>query len=94
MTKVTHTVEFLDGGALLSETRDVWSTPLGPVVHRTNDAVYIARTAGDGEFRAGEQFDIKVYGGTEAQFSGSFQGTSTFRLGGEINFAMRVQPYF
>lgn len=56
MTKVTHTVEFLDGGALLSETRDVWSTPLGPVVHRTNDAVYIARTAGDGEFRAGEQF--------------------------------------
>ena len=39
-------------------------------------------------FRAGEQFDIKLYGGTEAQFSGSFQGTSTFRLGGEINFAI------
>lgn len=56
MTKVTRTVEFLDGEAMLSETRDVWSTPLGPVVHRTADTVYIARTAGDGEFRAGEQF--------------------------------------
>jgi len=56
MTKVARTVEFLDGEAMLSETRDVWSTPLGPVVHRTVDSVYIARTAGDGEFRAGEQF--------------------------------------
>ncbi len=56
MTKVMRTVEFLEGEAMLSETRDVWSTPLGPVVHRTADTVYIARTAGDGEFRAGEQF--------------------------------------
>jgi acyl-homoserine-lactone acylase len=56
MTKVMRTVEFLEGEAMLSETRDVWSTPLGPVVHRTSDTAYIARTAGDGEFRAGEQF--------------------------------------
>jgi acyl-homoserine-lactone acylase len=56
MTKVTRTVEFLDDGAVSSETRDVWSTPLGPVVHRTAETIYIARTAGDGEFRAGEQF--------------------------------------
>jgi acyl-homoserine-lactone acylase len=26
------------------------------VIHRTDDKIYIARTAGDGEFRAGEQF--------------------------------------
>jgi len=56
MTKVTRTVEFLDGEALVPETRDFWFTPLGPVVHRTSDTVYIARTAGDGEFRSGEQF--------------------------------------
>lgn len=56
MTKTTRTVEFLDGTTMLSETRDAWSTPLGPVVHRTADTIYIARTAGDGEFRAGEQF--------------------------------------
>ena len=30
--------------------------PLGPVVHRTADTVYVARTSGDAEFRAGEQF--------------------------------------
>jgi len=56
MTKTTRTVEYLDGTTLVPETRECWSTPLGPVVHRTADAVYIARTAGDGEFRAGEQF--------------------------------------
>lgn len=56
LSKVTRRVEYLDNGAMASETRDFWSTPLGPVVHRTADTIYIARTAGDGEFRAGEQF--------------------------------------
>ncbi|WP_227990581.1 BamA/TamA family outer membrane protein [Flavisolibacter ginsenosidimutans] len=47
-------------------------------------------------FRAGEQMDLKVYAGTEAQFAGSFSGVSTFRLGGEINFAIPrfVVPFF
>ncbi|HVF96455.1 MAG TPA: BamA/TamA family outer membrane protein [Flavisolibacter sp.] len=47
-------------------------------------------------FRAGEQMDVRFYVGTEAQFSGSFQGTSTFRLGGEVNFAIPrfVIPFF
>lgn len=39
-------------------------------------------------FRGAEQMDIRVYGGTDAQFSGSFAGTTTFRLGGEINFSI------
>jgi acyl-homoserine-lactone acylase len=39
-----------------SETREFLSTPLGPVVHRSDGQIYIARTSGDGEFRAGEQF--------------------------------------
>ncbi len=39
-------------------------------------------------FRAAEQLDIRAYVGTEAQFSGSFQGTSTFRIGAEVNFAI------
>lgn len=50
------TVQFRNGEALSSETREFWSTPLGPVVHRSNGKVYIIRTAGDDEFRAGEQF--------------------------------------
>lgn len=56
ITKTTRRVEYLDGEAMAIETRDVWSTPLGPVVHRTADTIYVARTAGDGEFRSGEQF--------------------------------------
>jgi acyl-homoserine-lactone acylase len=56
LARTTRSVEYLDGASLATETRDFWSTPLGPVVQRTADRVYVARTAGDGEFRAGEQF--------------------------------------
>ena len=51
-----RTVAFRDGDAMLSETREFLSTPLGPVVHRTDDRIFIVKTAGDVEFRAGEQF--------------------------------------
>ena len=50
------TAEFKDGDRMATETRELWSMPLGPVVHRTADTVYVARTSGDAEFRAGEQF--------------------------------------
>lgn len=50
------TVTFRNGDGLSTETREFWSTPLGPVIHRTNGKVYIVKTGGDGEFRAGEQF--------------------------------------
>ena len=56
LARDSDTVTFKDGEAVSSETRQFWSTPLGPVVHRTRDKVFIAKTAGDGEFRAGEQF--------------------------------------
>jgi outer membrane protein insertion porin family len=39
-------------------------------------------------FRAAEQMDIRAYVGTDAQFSGSFAGTTTFRMGGELNFSI------
>ncbi len=45
-----------EGDRQVAETREFWTTPLGPVVHRTADRAFIVRTAGDGEFRAGEQF--------------------------------------
>ena len=50
------TVPFRNGESLSTETREYWSTPLGPVVHRANGKVYIIKAAGDGEYRAGEQF--------------------------------------
>lgn len=47
-------------------------------------------------FRGAEQMDLRLYGGTEAQFSGAFANTSTFRVGGELNFAIPrfVVPFF
>ena len=56
LSREQRTVTYKEGDGLSSETRDYWSTPLGPVVHRTADRIFIVRTAGDGEFRAGEQF--------------------------------------
>lgn len=50
------TVEYKKDNAVASESRTFWSTPLGPVVHRTPDKIYIMKYAGDGEYRAGEQF--------------------------------------
>jgi acyl-homoserine-lactone acylase len=50
------TVEFRNGPGISSETREVWRTPLGPVIHRDSGKVYVLRAAAEGEFRAGEQF--------------------------------------
>jgi acyl-homoserine-lactone acylase len=56
LVREQYSVTFKDGDALGTETREFWTTPIGPVVHRTADRIFIVRTAGDGEFRAGEQF--------------------------------------
>jgi len=56
LRKETLTVEFKDGERLSTETREFWSMPLGPVIHRTADKVFVIRTAGENEFRSGEQF--------------------------------------
>jgi acyl-homoserine-lactone acylase len=56
LAREQYSVTFKDGDALGTETREFWTTPIGPVVHRTEDRIFIVRTAGDGEFRAGEQF--------------------------------------
>lgn len=49
-------VPFLNGDGLSTESREFWSTSIGPVVHRANGKIYVLKTAGDGEYRAGEQF--------------------------------------
>lgn len=56
LTRELMTVEFRNGPGLSSETRELWSTPLGPVIHRANGKIYVLRTAGEGDYRAGEQF--------------------------------------
>lgn len=56
LTRSLISVRFRNGESLSSETREFWSTPLGPVIHRANGKIYIVKFAGDGETRAGEQF--------------------------------------
>ncbi len=50
------TVAFKNGPGISTETREVWRTPLGPVIHRDSGKVYVLRAAAEGEYRAGEQF--------------------------------------
>jgi acyl-homoserine-lactone acylase len=50
------TVTFRNGPGLSTETRELWRTPLGPVVHRDSGKVYVLHAAADGDHRAGEQF--------------------------------------
>jgi acyl-homoserine-lactone acylase len=51
------TVEFRDStGRTRRDARTSWTTRIGPVVHRDARYVYVLRSAGAGDFRAGEQW--------------------------------------
>lgn len=50
------TVSYRNGPGVSTETRDMWRTPLGPVIHRDGGRIYVLRGAAEGEYRAGEQF--------------------------------------
>lgn len=56
LTRELVTAQYRNGPGVSSETREYWSTQFGPVIHRANGKVYVFKYAGDGEFRAGEQF--------------------------------------
>ena len=50
------TVSWKNGDGQSTESREFWSTALGPVIHRANGKIYVMKYAGDGELRNGEQF--------------------------------------
>lgn len=56
LTRQLVTVEWKNGDGISTETREMWRTPLGPVVHRANGKVWVVKAAADGDFRAGEQY--------------------------------------
>jgi acyl-homoserine-lactone acylase len=68
VARLTRTVEYRDGERMQSETREIWETPFGPVIHRTPGTLYVARTAGDGEYRAGEQFLLMMRATSQAEW--------------------------
>ncbi|HUF28785.1 MAG TPA: penicillin acylase family protein [Gemmatimonadaceae bacterium] len=56
LTRHLVTVEWKNGDGIATETRELWRSPLGPVVHRADGKIWVVKGAGDGDYRAGEQF--------------------------------------
>lgn len=56
LRNISATVEYSTPDGLRQDVRTFLTTPLGPVVHRTKDRIYIVRSGIEGEYRAGEQF--------------------------------------
>jgi acyl-homoserine-lactone acylase len=56
LTRELITVAWKNGDGMSSETREMWRSPLGPVVHRANGRIWVVKAAADGDFQAGEQF--------------------------------------
>lgn len=50
------TVSWRNGEGVSTESREFWSTPTGPVIHRAAGKIYVIKFAGDGDLRGGEQF--------------------------------------
>lgn len=56
MTRELVQAQFRNGDGLSTETREFWSTPLGPVIYRAGGKIYVFKYACDGDNRGGEQF--------------------------------------
>ncbi|MGD9588393.1 MAG: penicillin acylase family protein [Pyrinomonadaceae bacterium] len=67
------TVPFRNGEATSTETREFWSTPLGPVIKRGDGKIYVFKYAGAGEIRAGEQFLRMMRASTLAEFKAAMK---------------------
>jgi acyl-homoserine-lactone acylase len=82
LTRELIKVEYRYGRGVATETREFWSTPLGPVIHRANGKIYIIKSSLDGEFRAGEQFLRMMHATSLAEWKSAMRmqarGTSNF----------------
>jgi acyl-homoserine-lactone acylase len=56
LRRETITVQYRNGDALTTETRESWHSALGPVVYRADGKIYVYSLAGAGDYRAGQQF--------------------------------------
>jgi acyl-homoserine-lactone acylase len=50
------TVEFRNGDGISTETREFWTTPIGPVILRKDGKIFVEKSANDGDYHAGDQF--------------------------------------
>jgi acyl-homoserine-lactone acylase len=86
------TVEFRDGAAMRTETREVPRTPFGPIVYRDSAAIYVLRAAMDGDYRAGEQFLHMMRAGSLAEWKDAMRMQA--RLNSSFTYADRAGNVF
>ncbi len=86
------TVSFRNGPGMSTETREVWRTPLGPVIHRDSGKVYVLRAAAEGEFRAGEQFLRMMRAKSLAEWKEAMRGRA--RVNSNFTYADRAGNIF
>jgi acyl-homoserine-lactone acylase len=86
------TVEFRNGPGISSETREVWHTPLGPVIHRDSGKVYVLRAAAEGDFRAGEQFLLMMRARSLAEWKDAMRMRA--RVNSNLTYADRAGNIF
>jgi acyl-homoserine-lactone acylase len=73
LVRETVTAEYRNGPGFSAETRERWQSPLGPVIARTGGKVYVIRSAGEGEYRGGEQFLRMMRAGSLAEWKGAMR---------------------
>jgi acyl-homoserine-lactone acylase len=88
LRRETVNVDYLDGDTVASESRDFWFTPYGPVVHRGEGWIYVFRAAGDGDYRAGEQFLRMMRAGNYAEWMDAMRMRA--RVTSSITYADRA----
>lgn len=92
LTRQLITVEFKNGPGLGRETREFFFSPLGPVIHRGDGKIYVARAGGFGEYRAAAQFLLMM----RAKNLGEFKAAMRMRamLGSNFTYADREGNIF
>ncbi len=86
------TAAFRNGVGLSTETREFWSTTIGPVIHRANGKIYVMKIAGADEFRAGEQFLRMMRSRTLAEWKDAMKMRA--RLTSNFTYADRAGNIF
>jgi acyl-homoserine-lactone acylase len=56
LERIELAIEWKNGAGISTETRELWRTPLGPVVERGEGKIYVVRSPEWGEIRKAEQF--------------------------------------
>ncbi len=92
LRRETITVEFKNGPGLGRETREFWTTPLGPVVRRGDGKIYVIRAAGDLEYRAAQQFLRMMQAGDLEEWKDAMRMRA--QLGSNFTYADRKGNIF